>query len=136
MTGPGCSRPGPSSGVESERQVSRGSGLRQETIPVTIFFGGVILAAAAAVTALVRWGPVSRIGDRWLELLLFAVLVCACEIKPVTVARAGGVQEVVASATFSFAIFLAFGPLPAIAAQAMREEEIATAARGCEAVGV
>ncbi|MEP7112109.1 MAG: hypothetical protein ABI862_02485, partial [Ilumatobacteraceae bacterium] len=36
-----------------------------------------------------------------------------------TVARSGGVQEVVASVTFSFAIFLTFGPVPAIAAQAM-----------------
>ena len=86
---------------------------------MTIFVGGVILAAAVAVAALLRLGPVSTIGGRWLELALFAVLVCACEVKPVTVARAGGVQEVVASTTFSFAIFLAFGPLPAIAAQAL-----------------
>src|SRR4051794_24055280 len=118
MTGPGCSQPGPSSGVESGRQVSRRSGLREETVPVTIFVCGVILAAAAALTALIYSGPVSTIGNRWLELALFAILVCACEVKPVTVARAGGIQEVVASATFAFAIFLAFGPVPAIAAQA------------------
>ncbi len=86
---------------------------------MTIFVGGVILAASAALFALTRSEPVTTIGNRWLELALFAVLVCACEVKPVTVARAGGVQEVVASATFAFAIFLAFGPVPAIAAQAI-----------------
>ena len=86
---------------------------------MTIFVSGVILAAFTSLAALFRWGPVSTVGDRWLELALFAVLVCACELKPVTVARSGGIQEVVASATFSFAIFLTFGPLPAIAAQAL-----------------
>jgi diguanylate cyclase (GGDEF)-like protein len=85
---------------------------------VTIFVIGVVLAASIAVFALVRSGPVLVIEDRWLELALFAVLVCLCELKPVTVARSGGVQEVVASATFSFAIFLTFGPFPALAAQA------------------
>ncbi len=93
--------------------------MRQETTPVTVFVGGVILAASAALFALIRAGPVLIIEDRWLELALFAFLVCVCEVKPVTVARAGGIQEVVASATFSFAIFLTFGPLPAIAAQAI-----------------
>ncbi|MDP9465149.1 MAG: EAL domain-containing protein, partial [Actinomycetota bacterium] len=93
--------------------------MRQETTPVTMFVGGVILAASAALFALVRAGPVSFIENRWLELAIFAFLVCVCEVKPVTVARAGGIQEVVASATFSFAIFLTFGPLPAIAAQAI-----------------
>ncbi len=93
--------------------------MRQETVPVTMFVGGVILAASAALTTLIYSGPVSTIENRWLELALFAMLVCACEVKPVTVARAGGIQEVVASATFAFAIFLAFGPVPAIAAQAI-----------------
>ena len=52
-------------------------------------------------------------------MALFTFLVCLCELKPVTVARAGGIQEVVASATFAFAIFLTFGPVPAVAAQAL-----------------
>ena len=86
---------------------------------MAMFVGGVFLAASAALVALVRAGPVSVIGGRWLELALFAFLVCVCEVKPVTVARVGGIQEVVASATFSFAIFLTFGPVPAIAAQAV-----------------
>jgi len=84
-----------------------------------MFVVGVILAASCALAALIYSGPVWTIGNRWLELALFAILVCACEVKPVTVARAGGIQEVVASATFAFAIFLAFGPVPAIAAQAI-----------------
>ena len=88
-------------------------------MPVTIFVGGVILAASAALFAVGRAGPVLIIENRWLELALFTLLVCVCEVKPVTVARAGGIQEVVASATFSFAIFLTFGPVLAIAAQAL-----------------
>jgi diguanylate cyclase (GGDEF)-like protein len=88
---------------------------------VTMFVGGVILAAATllALLVLVGSGRVWAIGDRWLELVLFTVLVCVCELKPVTVARATGVQEVVASTTFAFAIFMSFGPVPAIAAQAL-----------------
>ena len=82
-----------------------------------MFVVGVVVAAAIALVALLRSGPVVVIDGRWLELALFTFLVGVCEIKPVTVARAGGIQEVVASATFSFAIFLSFGPLPAIAAQ-------------------
>jgi diguanylate cyclase (GGDEF)-like protein len=96
-----------------------GGGVRQETTPVNVFVGALIVAASAALFALVRSGPVLIIEDRWLELALFTLLVCVCEVKPVTVARSGGVQEVVASATFSFAIFLTFGPVPAIAAQAI-----------------
>ena len=88
-------------------------------MPVTVFVGGVILAASAALFAVGRAGPVLIIENRWLELALFTLLVCVCEVKPVTVARSGGIQEVVASATFSFAIFLTFGPVLAIAAQAL-----------------
>jgi diguanylate cyclase (GGDEF)-like protein len=93
--------------------------VRQETTPVTFFVTGVVLAASIALLALLHSGPVLIIEGRWLELGLFAFLVCLCEVRPVTVARSGGSQEVVASATFSFAIFLTFGPLPAIAAQAI-----------------
>src|SRR5688572_13408996 len=48
--------------------------------------------------------------DEWPQLLLFAVLVCLCEIKPINVARSTGVDSIVASTTFAFAILLAFGP--------------------------
>ncbi|MEP7047926.1 MAG: EAL domain-containing protein [Ilumatobacteraceae bacterium] len=99
--------------------MSARGGVRQETTPVTMFVGAVVLAGAAAIYALIQAGPVWIIEGRWLELALFALLVCVCEVKPVTVARAGGIQEVVASVTFSFAIFLTFGPLPAIIAQAL-----------------
>ena len=86
---------------------------------MTMFVVGVVVAAAIALFALLRSGPVVIVSDRWLQLALFAFLVCVCELKPVTVARSGGVQEVVASVTFSFAIFLTFGPFPALAAQSI-----------------
>ena len=59
------------------------------------------------------------LADRWQQLLLFAVLVCLCEIKPINVARSTGVDSIVASTTFAFAIMLAFGPVPAMVAQAV-----------------
>jgi diguanylate cyclase (GGDEF)-like protein len=86
---------------------------------VTMFVVGVILAASGALFVVVQLGPFAVIEDRWLELAVFTFLCCVCEVKPVTVARAGGIQEVVASVTFAFAIFLTFGPVPAIAAQAL-----------------
>jgi diguanylate cyclase (GGDEF)-like protein len=57
--------------------------------------------------------------DKWHHLLLFAVLVCLCEIKPINVARSTGVDSIVASTTFAFAILLEFGPVPAMVAQAV-----------------
>ena len=84
-----------------------------------MFVAGVIVAAAISLFVLLRSGPVAVVDGRWLQLALFAFLVCVCELKPVTVARSGGVQEVVASVTFSFAIFLSFGPFPALAAQSI-----------------
>ncbi len=86
---------------------------------MTMFVGGVVAAASIALFIVVRSGPAAVIDGRWLELALFTFLACLCELKPVTVARAGGIQEVVASATFAFAIFLTFGPVPAVAAQAL-----------------
>ena len=86
---------------------------------MTMFVAGVIVAAAISLFVLLRSGPVAVVDGRWLQLALFAFLVCVCELKPVTVARSGGVQEVVASVTFSFAIFLSFGPFPALAAQSI-----------------
>jgi diguanylate cyclase (GGDEF)-like protein len=99
--------------------VSRGRGAGREMARIEAFVLGVGFVAAVAVFALFRSGEVAVIKGRWLELILFGLLVCVCEVKPVTIARPNGVQEIVASTTFSFAIFMSFGPLPAIAAQAL-----------------
>ncbi|MDQ1424389.1 MAG: hypothetical protein QOD72_1887, partial [Acidimicrobiaceae bacterium] len=97
----------------ARREIGFGPGIS----PVTIFFGGVVLAASAVLFVLFEVGPTVATGSRWLELPLFVLLMCVCELKPVTVARSTGVQEVVASTTFTFVIFLSFGPMSAIAAQ-------------------
>src|SRR4051794_29498874 len=86
---------------------------------VTAFVVAVSVGAVLAVGLLIRCGPLARIDGRWLPLLLLTALVCLFEANPVTVARTSGVQAVVASTTFVFAIFAMFGPGPAIVAQAL-----------------
>src|ERR1700712_3293110 len=88
-------------------------------LAVSAFVGLVTLAAGAAVAILVRCGPVAHIDGRWWQYAVLTLLVCLFEAKPVTVARTAGVQSVVASTTFVFAIFAMFGPGPAIIAQAI-----------------
>jgi len=79
------------------------------------------IAAATFVMCIVVLGsrPVS---DRWPELILFIVLVCVCEVRPIMVARSSGIKEIVASTTFTFALFLAFGPVLALATQAIASQ--------------
>ena len=80
-----------------------------------------LLAGAAAGLAIVCWlrFGVDALDGAWLEFsILFAVL-CFCEMKPISVVRAGGVEDIVASTTFAFAIFLTFGPVPAMVAQTL-----------------
>jgi len=82
----------------------------------------VALVGAAAIGAVVLlWvrGPVARIDGRWVALGLLTLLVCIFESTPVTVARSGGRQAIIASTTFTFAMFAMFGPVPAIVAQAV-----------------
>ncbi len=86
---------------------------------VDAFVALVALAAVGAVGILALCGPVARIDGRWWQLVVLTVMVCIFEATPVTVARSAGVQSVVASTTFVFAIFAMFGPGPAIIAQAI-----------------
>ena len=80
----------------------------------------VIGGAGALALSLDRFGlGIDRLGDRWIELALLVALVCFTEFKPITIARAGGLDDIVASTTFAFAIFLTFGPVPAMLAQAL-----------------
>jgi diguanylate cyclase (GGDEF)-like protein len=73
--------------------------------------GGVLVAAG--VHHLDR----AALHSRWSELVLFAALVLLTEMRPVTVVRASGIDQIVTSTTFAFAVFIAFGPVPAMAAQ-------------------
>ena len=61
---------------------------------------------------------IDRPTGRWPEFMMLAVLLCVAEMKPIEVARVGGVDSIVTSTTFAFAILLAFGPIPAMLAQA------------------
>jgi diguanylate cyclase (GGDEF)-like protein len=90
--------------------------LRHLALPVYV----VVVAALATTafglaTALLGSKPV---GDRWPELVLFVMLIVVCEARPIMFARASGVQEIVASTAFTFALFLVFGPVLAMLAQA------------------
>jgi diguanylate cyclase (GGDEF)-like protein len=76
------------------------------------------LTAGLVFFLCVRSFTFDSVTENWQDLVLFAVLVALCEIKPINVARSTGVDSIVASTTFAFAIMLAFGPVPAMAAQA------------------
>src|SRR6478735_5712431 len=84
-----------------------------------MFVAGVTVGAVIGLVVLASCGPVAHIDGRWLQLGLLTLLVVLFEANPVTVARTDGVQTVVASTTFVFAIFAMFGPGPAIVAQAI-----------------
>jgi diguanylate cyclase (GGDEF)-like protein len=88
-------------------------------ISVPTFVGALVVGAIIALFGLLQLRPVAWTSGRWLELIVFAVLTCAGELRPVRVASHAGVQEVVSSAAFAFAVFLAGGPLLAIAVQAI-----------------
>ncbi|MEY2444211.1 MAG: hypothetical protein QOE00_791, partial [Ilumatobacteraceae bacterium] len=77
-----------------------------------------IQAAAMAGVCWLRFGA-GHADGRWSELGMLSLALCLCEMKPISVLRDHGVDDVVASTTFAFAIFLAFGPVAAMSAQAL-----------------
>src|SRR5690349_4404719 len=84
-----------------------------------VFVACVTVGAGLGLWLLAMCGPLAHIDGDWVPLALLTLLVCLFEANPVTVARTDGVQTVVASTTFVFAIFAMFGPGPAIVAQAI-----------------
>ena len=82
-----------------------------------------VTAVAAAAAAAFAWSVFvvgsKPVGDRWPELVLFIALIVVCESRPIMFARSSGVQEIVASTAFTFALFLVFGPVLAMLAQAV-----------------
>ena len=83
------------------------------------YVGGLSLLATLTFGACVLWIGSRPVGDRWPELVLFVVAVIVSEVRPILFARSSGVQEIVASATFTFALFLEFGPVLAFLSQAV-----------------
>ncbi len=81
------------------------------------FIGVVTVSAAIAMTSVAMWLPVSIESRGWTTFAIFAALLGLCELRPITVVRAGGMDQIVSSTTFAFAIFLSFGAVPALAAQ-------------------
>ena len=82
----------------------------------------VAVLTAVAISVLVACASLFEnrpVGHRFPEFALFVILVSLCEIRPITVGHSRGVKEIVASTTFAFAIFLSFGPLLAMCAQAV-----------------
>jgi diguanylate cyclase (GGDEF)-like protein len=87
------------------------------TVSVEWYVGLMALLAVALLAVVwTRYG-VSAPGEHWPELAVLVAILCWTEAKPITIVRAGGVENVVASTTFAFAIFLTFGPVPAMVAQ-------------------
>jgi diguanylate cyclase (GGDEF)-like protein len=86
-------------------------------VSVELYVG--LIALLAVVLFAVVWLTYGAAAptDHWLEFLVLVTILCWTEAKPITVVRAGRVENVVASTTFAFAIFLTFGPIPAMIAQ-------------------
>ncbi len=84
-----------------------------------MFVASLAVVGCVLFADAVRHLDVDAIHERWLALALFTVLVIATEVRPITIVRAGGVDQIVASTTFSFAVFLAFGPAMAMLAQVL-----------------
>jgi len=80
---------------------------------------GLCAIALTAISLRRLNGELTLARHHWLELVLFTILLCVCELRPITVARGGGVDEIVSSTTFAFAIFLVYGPVAAMGAQAL-----------------
>jgi diguanylate cyclase (GGDEF)-like protein len=91
--------------------------LRHLALPAYVTL--VAFLATAAFGACVLVVGSEPVGDRWPELVLFIVLIVLCEARPIMFARSSGVQEIVASTSFTFALFLVFGPVLAMLAQAV-----------------
>ncbi|MEX2626411.1 MAG: bifunctional diguanylate cyclase/phosphodiesterase [Ilumatobacteraceae bacterium] len=87
---------------------------------VVAAYVALVVAIAAALLA-VTWATIGvrPLDDHLLELAVLLAIVGWCEAKPITVIRAGGVDHVVASTTFAFAIFLTVGMVPAMIAQGL-----------------
>ena len=92
---------------------------RRDRVPVLPLY--ICLLAGVAVWLFVqclRDFGVQPLGSRWPELLMLVAILCISEMKPISVARSGAVDDIVASTTFAFAIMLTFGPTAAMIAQA------------------
>jgi diguanylate cyclase (GGDEF)-like protein len=74
------------------------------------------LSAAMMVLCWLRFGVDLPTG-RLIRLGLLCLVLVACEMRPIRVVRDDGVDDVVASTTFAFAILLTFGPVIAMLAQ-------------------
>jgi diguanylate cyclase (GGDEF)-like protein len=81
-------------------------------IAIVVVAGSVLL-----VWALIQPGWWAVVSEHRLRLGLFAALLVLCEMRPVTVARGGAIDEIVASTTFAFALLLSFGPALTMFAQ-------------------
>ena len=84
----------------------------------------IVAVVALAGSAIFAWyvsrpGAFDTIQGHEAELAVFAALLVICEVRPVLIARNGGVTEIVASTTFAFALLLTFGPAPMLVAQAV-----------------
>lgn len=93
--------------------------LHDRVDPVAIYVGSVTVGALALLAASwVRFG-IEPIDGRWAGLIILLAVLLWTEMRPILMARAGGVDSVVASMTFAFAVFLMFGVVPAMVASAV-----------------
>ena len=80
----------------------------------------VVLGTLSLVASSVHPGfGFGSAAGHWVELAVLVAVLCVCEVRPISVVRAGGTDSIVASTTFAFAMLLMFGPSVAMVAQGL-----------------
>ena len=86
-------------------------------LPLFIWF--VLVLGTALMVAQISQAAPDLSHGRWVNIVVFGVLLTVCEIRPIALmAKSGEVDEIVASTTFAFALLLSFGPAVAMLCQA------------------
>jgi len=93
--------------------------IRESTLFLRAYVGVLAAGALAVLVAVWIHFGVAPMAGRWIEFWVLVGVLCFAEMKPITVVRSDGVDEIVASTTFAFAILISFGPVPALLSQAL-----------------
>ncbi len=107
-------------GLAKEQRCERAKPWDHAALVLPVFVAGVLTAGSALFLWHFRGPDTLALLDSRHDLVLFGLLVIpllVCEALPIRVVRDGGVDEIVVSTTFAFAVLLAFGPVPALIAQ-------------------
>jgi len=107
-------------GLAREHRSERAKHRDHGALVLPVFVAGVLTAGTMLFLGYLRGPDALAFLDSRHDLVMFGLLVIpllVCEALPIRVVRDGGVDEIVVSTTFAFAVLLAFGPVPVLIAQ-------------------